>query len=203
MRCAYERATTMPSTILVVEDTELLRRMYSDRLSADGHRVLSASDGLEALSMLRAETPDLVLLDLVMPKMSGLEVLELMNKDPRLSRVPVLILSNLGQDDDIRRGLELGARDYLIKNDARPADIAAKIKRILAATAAKARAHAYQLQIRDREADADAFVAAAALPRRLWCPACEVELVLELTPLEAVPGHYDAHLLCTQCGRDY
>jgi len=193
----------MTQTILVVEDTELLRRMYVDRLTQDGYRVLAAPDGLEALNYMRSDMPDLVLLDLIMPTMSGLEVLQHSQADPRLRDIPVLILSNLGQDEDIRRCIELGACDYLIKNDARPADIAAKIKRILAATAAKARAHAYQLQIRDREADADAFVAAAALPRRLWCPACEVELVLELTPLEAVPGHYDAHLLCTQCGRDY
>ena len=193
----------MPQTILVVEDTDLLRRMYVDRLTQDGYRVLAAADGLEALNLMRSDVPDLVLLDLIMPMMSGLEFLERSQADTRLKEIPVLVLSNLGQDEDIRRCIELGASDYLIKNDARPADISARIKRILAASGAKTQADAYRLQIRDREADADAFVAQAALPRRLWCPACEIELALELTPLDGVHGHYDAHLLCTLCGRDY
>jgi len=193
----------MPQTILVVEDTELLRRMYVDRLTQDGYEVLAAADGLEALNLMRTQEPDLVLLDLIMPMMSGLEVLERCQADVRLKEIPVLVLSNLGQDEDIRRCIELGACDYLIKNDSRPADIAAKIKNLLAAGIAKAHVQAYRLQIRDHEADADAFVADAALPRRLWCPACEVELALELAPLEGVPGHYDAHLLCASCGRDY
>lgn len=193
----------MSQTILVVEDTDLLRRMYVDRLTQDGYRVLAAADGLEALNLMRTDCPDLVLLDLIMPMMSGLEVLERSKADARLREIPVLVLSNLGQDEDIRRCVELGAYDYLIKNDARPAEIAAKIKRILAAYDDKTHAAAYRLQIRDREADADAFVAQASLPRRLWCPACEIELALELTPLDGAPGHYDAHLLCAQCGRDY
>jgi len=193
----------MPSTILVVEDTELLRRMYSDRLSADGHRVLSASDGLEALSMLRAETPDLVLLDLVMPKMSGLEVLELMNKDPRLSRVPVLILSNLGQDDDIRRGLELGARDYLIKNDSRLTDVSGKIQAILGMSGPAEQFTGYRLYVRDREGDTDRLVTEAGLARRFWCPACEVELSLEMSRKHDRPGWYDAHFVCPRCSREY
>jgi len=193
----------MPHTILVVEDTELLRRMYTDRLTQDGYRVLSASDGLEALSVMRNETPDLVLLDLIMPKMSGIEVLERIQSDTRLHEIPVLILSNLGQDEDIRRCIELGASDYLIKNDARPADIAAKIKSLLRDAAEKSEAAVYHLQIRDRELDADRFIADAQLTRRFWCPTCEVELSLELAPVDGVPGHYDAHVVCLMCGREY
>lgn len=193
----------MPQTILVVEDTQLLRSMYADRLTQDGYKVVVAADGLEALGLMRSTELDLILLDLIMPVMSGLEVLEHMQIDTRLSEIPVLVLSNLGQDEDIRRCIELGASDYMIKNDARPADIAAKIKKILAVTAEKSSAPVYRLQIRDREADADRFVADASLTRRLWCPACEIELALELTPLTGLPGHYDAHLLCASCGRDY
>lgn len=193
----------MPYTVLVVEDTDLLRRMYVDRLNIDGFRVLSAADGLEALSILRNETPDLVLLDLVMPKMGGVEVLERLQSDARFRAIPVLVLSNLGQDADMRRCVELGACDYLIKNDARPADISAKIQSILTGTSDDSSVPVYRLQIRDHVADSDRFTADAALSRRFWCPACEVELVFELTPLPDVPGHYDAHLACMMCGRDY
>jgi len=193
----------MAKTVLIVEDTELLRRMYADRLSLDGYRVLTASDGLEALSVLRGETPDLILLDLIMPKMSGLEVLERVQSDSRLQRIPVLILSNLGDDSDIRRGIEMGAEDYLIKNDARPADISARIGLMLRSADAAPEATVYRLALRDREADADRFIADAELPRRFWCPACEVELTLELTPIPGATGHYDAHLVCLMCGREY
>lgn len=194
----------MAFKILVVEDTELLRRMYTDRLAADGFEVLQAGDGLEALSVLRHALPDLILLDLVMPKMSGLEVIEIVKKDPRLKDVPVLILSNLGQDSDIQRGVEMGAIDYLIKNDARPADVSAKISSILNVTGSRALdSNGYRLLIRDREADADRFVADAKLVRRFWCPACEVELALELIPDPHKPGWYSAHMQCPSCEREY
>lgn len=193
----------MAMTVLVVEDTELLRRMYSDRLTSDGYRVLSAADGLEALSLLRSETPDLVLLDLVMPKMSGLEVIELMNKDPRTEGIPVLILSNLGQDEDIRRGIELGAVDYLIKNDSRLTDVSAKIAAILKVSSHAEKTGHYNMLIRDHEGDCDRLVADAGLTRRFWCPTCEHELHLEMIAKTERKGWYDAHLLCPICGREY
>lgn len=194
----------MSRTVLVVEDTELLRRMYVDRLTQDGYRVLSAGDGLEALGVLRSDTPDLILLDLIMPKMSGLEVLDLVKRDPRLKDIPVLILSNLGQEADVQRCVSLGAVDYLIKNDAQPADVSARIARVLKMTDSEVpKASSYQLVVRDREADADRFIADAQLARRLWCPACEVELHLELTSQPGKPGWYDAHVICPKCGREY
>ena len=194
----------MAMTVLVVEDTELLRRMYCDKLTQEGYRVLGAADGLEALSLLRGDTPDLILLDLIMPKMSGLEILDLIKRDPRLNRIPVLILSNLGQDEDMQRALELGATDYLIKNEVRPNDVAERINGILKVTGtAETGAARYRLSIRDHQADADAFVGDAGLPRRFWCPACEIELTLELQPKASQKGWYDAHFVCPQCAREY
>jgi len=203
----------MSLTILIVEDTEVLRRMYSDRLAQDGYRVLTAANGAEALSTLRSDTPALILLDLIMPVMSGLEVLDLVKRDPRLCDVPVIILSNLGQEEDIKRGIEMGAVDYLIKNDARPNDVAARINSILVgadsrsaetATADPPDTRSYQVKICDHEADADAFIQDAGLSRRLWCQACEVELTLELVPKpERQRNWYDAHLICPECNREY
>jgi len=192
----------MSKTVLVVEDTELLRRMYSDRLTQDGYRVLLAADGLEALSILRSDTPDLILLDLVMPKMSGLEVLDLLKKDPRLAPIPVIVLSNLGQEADIARGVEMGAVDYLVKNDAKPSDIAAKIAEYVSGRDEPA-STGYRLVVQDRVGDVDRFVADHGLIRRLWCPACEVELNLELHSQADKQGWYDAHVICPVCGREY
>lgn len=190
-------------SILVVEDTELLRKIYHDKLVSDGYGVVTAANGLEALNALRSEKVDLILLDLIMPVMSGLEALEAIKADPRTKDIPVLILSNLGQDADIERGLSMGAIDYLIKNAAKPADVSEKIKLTLGFMSDRqAQAPSFKLQIKDRSGDADKFVEHAKLARRFWCPACEVELAIELLPREEKPGWYEAHLLCPMCGRE-
>lgn len=200
-------------TILVVEDTELLRRMYADKLVQDGYTVLSAADGIEALALLRTHSVDLILLDLVMPRMSGLEVLDTVHRDPRTANLPVIVLSNLGQESDVEKGLEMGAADYLVKNEARPADVSAKIgahfsgsgKSVATgeAPADACKLGSYSVFLRDREGDADELVACANLPRRFWCPACEVELALDLVSQPSRPGWFDAHFQCPKCGRRF
>lgn len=191
-------------SILIVEDTELLRRMYEDRMRQDGYAVHVAGDGLECLQVLHSAKVDLILLDLIMPRMSGLEALETVKADPRTKDIPVIILSNLGQDADIERGLSMGAVDYMVKNSAKPADVEAKVRMTLdSMTGRQSAAPSYRLRVRDREGDADRFVAEARLPRRFWCPACEVELDLELVPRTDEPGWFDAHLTCALCGREF
>jgi CheY-like chemotaxis protein len=191
-------------SVLVVEDTELLRRIYTDKLSQEGYKVFQAADGLEALNIVRTQPLDLILLDLVMPRMSGLEALEALKRDPRTRDIPVIILSNLGQDADIQRGLDLGALDYLIKNSAKPADVSAKIAATLATRVdGPVEAPSFKVVLRDHEGDADALVDYARLPKRLWCPACEVELSLELLPRPDRPGWFEAHLMCASCGREF
>lgn len=191
-------------TVLVVEDTELLRRIYTDKLTQEGYVVRQAADGLEALNEARSQHLDLILLDLIMPRMSGLEALEALKKDPRTKDIPVIVLSNLGQDADVQRGLSLGAVDYLIKNSAKPADVSAKIRVTLDSSGEAAPAPAsYRLAITDHTADADKFVEANRLSQRLWCPSCQVEMLLEVVPRPDRPGWYDAHLVCPSCGREF
>lgn len=189
--------------VLVVEDTQLLRRMYHDRLVADGFDVSVAGDGLEALNMLRSAPVDLVVLDLIMPRMGGLDVLEAVKADPRLKEIPVVILTNLGEESAIQRALDLGAVDYLIKNAAKPADVSEKIRLTLDAFGSTTGEASFRLHVRDRDADADALIAQARLPRRFWCPACESELAIELIPNPQRAGWFDAHFVCERCGRDF
>jgi CheY-like chemotaxis protein len=191
-------------SILVVEDTELLRRIYTDKLTQEGYRVLQAADGLEALNAARSQLIDLILLDLVMPRMSGLEALEALKRDPRTREIPVIILSNLGQDSDLQRGLEMGAVDYLVKNSAKPADVSAKIRTVLDARGDEpVPVGSFRMYVRDNEGDAEQLVGLGRLTRRFWCPACEIELTLELLPKPEKPGWFDAHFICAQCGREF
>lgn len=118
--------------ILLVDDDLLLVRMYQRKLENDGYIVTTASNGIDALQKLFEFSPDLILLDIMMPKMNGLEVLTKIKENPQTKDIPVIMLTNVGgSDEDIERGLELGAVAYLVKARNRPAAVVEKIKEIL------------------------------------------------------------------------
>ncbi len=118
--------------ILLAEDDKYISRAYKDGLERAGFKVIIAFDGEEAMQKIKAEKPDLVLLDLVMPVKNGFEVLEELRIDGELSEIPVVILSNLGQESDIKKGKELGAVDYLIKANFSMKEVIEKVKEHLA-----------------------------------------------------------------------
>jgi len=120
-----------PKKILVVEDDKFLRDLIVQKLLKEGFDVSEAVDGEQGIKKIKEVKPDLILLDLILPGIDGFEVLTEVKKDPVLAEIPVIILSNLGQKDDIERGLKLGAADYLIKAHFTPGEIIEKIKNIL------------------------------------------------------------------------
>jgi len=120
--------------ILLIEDDKFLNRAYKDGLERAGFEISTAVDGVSGLEKMKAEKPNLVLLDLVMPGKNGFEVLEEMRMDEELKDIRVVILSNLGQETDVRKGKELGAVDYLIKTDWSMREVVEKVKYHLAKT---------------------------------------------------------------------
>ena len=119
--------------LLLVEDDPLMVRMYQRKLINDGYEVEVAVNGEDGLVKIRSFFPDLVLLDVMMPKVNGLQVLERVKSDPSISKIPIIILTNLGgSQEDIERGLELGAVAYLVKSAYRPDEVVAKVKEVLA-----------------------------------------------------------------------
>jgi len=121
----------MAKKILIIEDDEFLRELIGQKLTREGYIIVEAEDGERGIEAVKKEKPDLVLLDLILPGVDGFEVLSQIKKDPSTAQVPVLILSNLGQKDDIERGLKLGAVDYLIKAQFTPGEIVKKIAKVL------------------------------------------------------------------------
>lgn len=115
-------------TILVIEDDRFLRKVYESKLPKEGFKILVMPNGKEGLAALKKERPDLVLLDLIMPIMTGFEVLEAVKKDKKLSNIPILVMSNLGQEEDIARAKSLGAVDFLIKSNLSIKEVVEKIK---------------------------------------------------------------------------
>ncbi|MBU2612853.1 response regulator [Patescibacteria group bacterium] len=108
-------AETKGKKILIAEDDKFLAKAYEAKLEKSGFEVTIAKDGEEALRMMKETKPDLVLLDLVMPVKNGFEVLEEISKDATLKKIPIIIVSNLGQEADVMHGKELGVADYLVK----------------------------------------------------------------------------------------
>lgn len=101
--------------ILIVEDEEVLLRVLKDRFVDAGWEVETAEDGIAAVKKIKKEDYDLILLDLVMPKKDGFEVLKEIKGDPAYTTLPIMVLSNLGGDEDIKKALQLGATDYYVK----------------------------------------------------------------------------------------
>ena len=121
----------MAKKILIIEDDKFLRELITQKLLKEGFEVLEAVDGEEGIKEIKEGKPNLVLLDLILPGIDGFEVLSRAKKDPSLASIPVIILSNLGQKDDVERGLKLGAIDYLIKAHFTPGEIIEKVRNIL------------------------------------------------------------------------
>lgn len=114
--------------ILLAEDDKFISMAYQAGLESAEFEVLLASDGDEALNAIKKENINLVLLDLMMPKKNGFEFLEEINKDESLKKIPVIVLSNLGQESDIKRCKELGAVDYLIKANFSMQEVVDRVK---------------------------------------------------------------------------
>ena len=117
--------------ILLVEDDHFLRDILAQKLRDAGYRVVQSIDGEGAIRLINDEKPNLVLLDLILPGIDGFEVLKQKKESQELVNIPVIILSNLGQKEEIDRGLALGASDFIIKAHFTPSEIVEKIKSFL------------------------------------------------------------------------
>ena len=118
-------------TILVTEDDPFLIDIYSKKLKEAGFEVKIARDGKECLIAIKEKKPDLLVLDIVLPQISGWEILNEIKKDPNLKDLKIIVLSNLGQKKEVEEGLRLGATKYLIKAHYTPSEVVKEIERVL------------------------------------------------------------------------
>ena len=123
-----------PRSILVAEDDRFLRKAAEMALKRRGYTVLTAANGEEALRTAQSALPDLVLLDLIMPKLNGFDVLQALKKDAPTAHIPVIILSNLGQERDVQQAMEAGAAAYLIKTDLSLQSLVERVEEALTAS---------------------------------------------------------------------
>ncbi len=117
--------------ILLVEDEPVLSNLLRQRLEKDGFKVMVAKDGEEALKVLKTAKPDLILLDVILPKLSGFELMEKLREEPEFQKAPIIIISNLGQESDMEKGQMLGAAEYLVKAKLSIEELVEKVKAFL------------------------------------------------------------------------
>jgi CheY-like chemotaxis protein len=113
--------------ILLIEDEEIMIDLLERKLAQEGYELSVARDGEEGLKLMREIWPDLVLLDIILPKMGGFDVLKEMNKNPSLKKIPVIIISNSGQPVELNKALKLGVKDWLIKTEFEPQILIQKV----------------------------------------------------------------------------
>ncbi|PIR01807.1 MAG: response regulator [Candidatus Nealsonbacteria bacterium CG_4_9_14_0_2_um_filter_37_38] len=117
----------MAKKILLIEDEQIMFDLLQKKLSGEGYEVSIAKDGEEGLRAMREVKPDLILLDIVMPKIGGFEVMEEMQKEPELKKIPIIVISNSGQPVELDRAQKFGARDWLIKTEFDPQEVIDKV----------------------------------------------------------------------------
>ncbi|MEK7643118.1 MAG: response regulator [Patescibacteria group bacterium] len=117
--------------VLVVEDDKFLREILGGKLTKEGYTVLEALDGDQGIEKTKSEQPHIILLDLVLPGADGYDVLGRLKQDPEVSKIPVIVLSNLGSREDIDRAIALGAQQFMVKAHHTPQEIIEAVKKIL------------------------------------------------------------------------
>lgn len=117
--------------ILLVEDDVFLSGIYQKKFEMEGFKITTADNGEKGLIEAKKKMPDIILLDILLPKMDGFSVLKALKEDNETKDIPVILLTNLGQKDDVEKGLEAGAVDYLIKAHFKPSEIVEKVRKVL------------------------------------------------------------------------
>ena len=121
----------MASKIIIAEDDQFVAKAMLTKLTKEGFEVKIVSDGVQLMELLKSYIPDLIILDLLMPKKDGFEVLTAMKADAKLKDIPVIMLTNLGEEADVKRARKLGASDYMIKAHFLPSEVIAVVKKYL------------------------------------------------------------------------
>lgn len=124
--------TAMPKKILFIEDEAALQKTFGDVLTKEGYKMISALDGETGLRLAEREKPDLIILDIILPRLDGFEVLKKLKEDEETRTIPVILLTNLEGIEDVDRALELGATTYLVKTQYTLEEVINKVKKSLA-----------------------------------------------------------------------
>jgi len=190
-------------TILIIEDEADFRTIYQDMLESGNFNVLTAADGEAGLDMALSQKPDLVLLDLNLPKLHGFEALKGIRENKLTSGLPVIILTVQGSDKDIKKGADLGATDYLIKGLYTPVETLRKINSVLAGEQEKKTT--FKIAVKERLLDGMTLEQEIGTGIYYCCPRCRLEVYLELTLNTVKEGKhfFSGRFVCPACQKQF
>lgn len=181
-------------TILIVDDDDLTRETYVKKFQSAGFEVMSARDGLEALERISEKVPHIVFTGIIMPRMSGFDLVEHLRKDVKTSRLPVVMSSHLGRKEDLERARALGILDFIIKGEVTLDEAVERINRVLG------KRFIYQVGVARDKYDAHALAEAIGADPAFVCSQCGGDLVLsvEYFPKEE---RFSIQAVCSVCGK--
>jgi DNA-binding response OmpR family regulator len=190
-------------TVLLIEDDSSFRQIYLDMFKSEGYNVLVAENGEIGLDLAKEKKPDLIILDLVLPGLQGFDVLKRIRSDADTRNIPVLVATVLGTYTDVKKGLELGATDYMVKGFFGPREILVKIQSILAQANVRkgGKVKSYKVSIMRGEADAAELELYLGQTKPFTCPRCNETLLLHMIPdyLRTDTHWFLAHFICPKC----
>jgi DNA-binding response OmpR family regulator len=189
--------------ILIVDDEPSFRVFYRDMLNMAGFNVIEAEDGEAGWAMIQAEKPDMILLDVIMPKLGGLDVLKNIRANDETKETPVIILSAMGTKEDVKKGLDLGANDYLQKGLFSSRQVLAKIRAVFEDARQNSALAAYKLVIKEAQTNSKRLKAYTGMTELFVCPDCKGEVILALIPDLTKPEKhwFSAYFVCSRCDR--
>ena len=179
--------------VLLVDDEVSLRETYADILRANGFNVAQAGDGVEGLDVATKEVPDIIFTGIIMPRMDGFALMEALKKNVATVNIPVVISSHMGREEDRQRAIELGAKDFIIKNMTPPNEVVRRVQAILETHGI------YDLFIDPYSLDAQRMASELSL-NGYKCPRCSRKLSLELKTLNSKEKTFQARFICPGCG---
>ncbi|MFH1790276.1 MAG: response regulator [bacterium] len=118
-------------SILLVEDDIFLAGIYQKKFEVEGFKITVADNGEKGVAEAKKKKPDIILLDVLLPKLDGFAALKILKEDKETKNIPIILLTNLGQKDDVEKGIEMGAEDYLIKIHFKPSEVVEKVRKVL------------------------------------------------------------------------
>jgi DNA-binding response OmpR family regulator len=202
-------ATTKKPRLLLIEDNPDTRQIYKDVFERDGFEVLQAEDGEKGLSYAQASLPDVILLDLMLPKLSGFDLLQRLRAQEDTQRIPVMIFSALGDAADRRKAAELGVTEYSMKASNPPKQVLSRVRALLASVerpAVNVAAPAlFAVALHESFFDVKVLQAQTGFMHGFLCPQCNAKVVLSMiVDPTRTPGHwFAAHLVCSGCRRTF
>jgi DNA-binding response OmpR family regulator len=191
--------------ILIIEDEPAFRTFYRDMLNMAGYQVLEAEDGEAGWALVQSTKPDMILLDLIMPKLGGLEVLKKVRGNDETKDIPVIIMSAMGRSEDMKKGIELGANEYLQKGLFSSRQVLAKIRAVFEEAKEKSEVAAYKLSIKEARTSTTRLKAYTGMTELFTCPECKGEVILALVPDLTKPEKhwFSAYFVCSKCDRSF